>query len=405
MIKVDIITGFLGAGKTTLIKLVADTLYRNGEKIVIIENEFGEIGIDGAALAIEGLNVLEITSGCLCCSVKGDFIDALKKIENEIKPDRILIEPSGIFVPGDIFDIFKDPEIGEKMQINSVTTIIDCLHYLKQRVKYRFFFENQIKHAQSVVMSKTETVSDETMTLIRMEVLKINPSLPLFTKPWSYMTDEEVIQILEYGDGSMLSNTNSTNEIEHDHDHGDGSSFSYTSDNATDNVNDTTNVIAIQNDVFKSQDCESSENLNIDNRCVSEKSKIGTSLPFKKRRPTIFDLPKSSDGAIIKTVKKDNQHEQKGHKSFKSFSVVPNRNFTKESLEVLLKSLGNQEFGSILRAKGFVRKEGGFLEFNYVDKTIDIKDMNHEPLSANVYFIGEDLNKELIESVFKNQLI
>ncbi len=198
MIQVDIISGFLGAGKTTLIKRLAAALAARGERIVIIENEFGEVGIDGRLLALEGLEVLEIANGCLCCTLKGDFARALASISENVCPDRILIEPSGIFIPSDMLDIFLLPDLAEQMQVNAQINVLDSVHYLRQRLRYRSFFENQLRCARTAVMSKTEGLSDETLALLRREIRNINPSLSVFVKPWSAMSDDEFLELVKF---------------------------------------------------------------------------------------------------------------------------------------------------------------------------------------------------------------
>lgn len=317
MIKVDIISGFLGAGKTTLIKLLAKAFIDNGERVVIIENEFGEIGVDGKILELDGLDVFEITNGCLCCSLKGDFVETLHRIAGEINPDRILIEPSGIFIPIEIFDIFKDQEIVSKMQINSLITIIDSLHYLKQRIKYSFFFENQIRYAESIIMSKTDNVSMESISIIRHEILKINPSIPLSTKPWSEMSNIDFLKL------------------------------------------------------------------------TSKKTDLPTKVETVNKKPSINNP----------TINRKNS-DQKGHKSFQSFTLTPQTRFTHEKLKEILVMTRDPLYGSILRIKGFVENDAGFIEFNVVANTIDMVSIEDDSLTPSVYFIGENLDKKALEMLF-----
>jgi len=350
MIKVDLISGFLGAGKTTLIKLLANALTENKERVVIIENEFGEIGIDGKILELEGLKVFEITKGCLCCSVKGDFVETLLKIVQEINPDRILIEPSGIFVPIDIIDIFKDPQINCHMELNALITIIDSIHYLKQRVKYNFFFENQIRYAKSVVMSKTDNISLESISIIRREILKINPSLSLTIKPWGEMSNDEFLQLLSIPTPS-------------------------------------TNTSLSEASLFQTPSSQASSS------SETPSSKASSS---KSSTSKILSQKSSVKNAVPSTTSSD----QKGHKNFQSFSVSPQKHFTKDGLQELLLELRNPLYGCILRIKGFVENTDGIIEFNVVDRSIDIKMIGDINVTASVYFIGENLNKVEIEKLF-----
>jgi G3E family GTPase len=349
MIKVDIISGFLGAGKTTLIKLLAKALNASGERIVIIENEFGEIGIDGRMLEIEGLEVYEITRGCLCCSVKWDFVETLQTIAREVRPDRILIEPSGIFVPVDVLDVFKIPEISQVMQINSLVNILDSLHYLKQRLKYRSFFENQIRYAEQVVMSKTETLSEETLAIIRSEISKIKPGLPVYTTGWNDFSAKDLLHLV-------------TPEVR--------------------SVETMTNPISTR--PASSLNPLAKEDSAIDSASASD-------IPPKLHKGNAFE------SASFKKI----SHPVKSHKDFSSFTLAPQKPFTKEALRQLLEGLSDENSGTVLRMKGFVRNAdtGNLLEFNVVDQTIDINVLN-ENLDPTVYFIGEDLDKENLTALF-----
>jgi G3E family GTPase len=200
MIKVDVISGFLGAGKTTLIMHLAKALYNSGERLAIIENEFGEKSIDGKVLNLNGLEVFEINQGCLCCTLKGDFTATLLKIAVELNPERIIIEPSGIFILSEIYNLFNTPEIKKIMMINSVTTIVDSDKFIKQRKRYNYFFENQIQYTKKVVLSKTSSVSEESIVATIDEIMRINPAVEVFAKDWSIMSDAEFASLLKTAD-------------------------------------------------------------------------------------------------------------------------------------------------------------------------------------------------------------
>lgn len=196
MIKVNVVSGFLGAGKTTLIKYLAAALTENNEKVVILENEFGQVGIDGKLLELEGLAVYEISSGCICCSLKNDFTSTLLHIADVICPDRILIEPSGIFVLSEMYDIFTNPEIKSRLTLSSALTVIDCNKFLKQRNHYGYFFENQINYADKLILSKTKDIPEITLLSIIEDLQNINPRIEIISDQWASMTKNDFLALL-----------------------------------------------------------------------------------------------------------------------------------------------------------------------------------------------------------------
>ncbi|MBE6608948.1 MAG: hypothetical protein E7633_10395, partial [Ruminococcaceae bacterium] len=195
MTKADIFSGFLGAGKTTLIKkLVAEAF--GDEKIVIIENEFGEIGIDSAFLSEAGVNITEMNSGCICCSLVGDFGVALKKVLDDFSPDRVLIEPSGV---GKLSDVIKAVENAgeERLSLNSAVAVIDakkCKMYMKN---FGEFFNNQIEHAQTIVLSHTAGLSDEKLAETVKLVREHNENALIVTTDWNDLDGKALLESIE----------------------------------------------------------------------------------------------------------------------------------------------------------------------------------------------------------------
>ena len=193
--KVDIFSGFLGAGKTTLIKKLIKEAYK-GEMLVVIENEFGKIGIDGGFLAEAGIEITEMNSGCICCSLVGDFGKALGKVKAEYDPDRILIEPSGVGKLSDVIRAVRDAGV-EGLELNAFTTVIDaskCRMYMKN---FAEFYRNQIEFASSVIFSRTAGIKrdklDEAITIVR----GINPSASLITTPWDELDGAAILKTME----------------------------------------------------------------------------------------------------------------------------------------------------------------------------------------------------------------
>ena len=212
MTKIDIFSGFLGAGKTTLIKKLINEGYK-GEKLVLIENEFGEIGIDGGFLQDAGIEITEMNSGCICCSLVGDFTKALAKVIDEFHPDRVLIEPSGV---GKLSDVIKATMAVEgDAVLNCFTTVADvnkCKMYMKN---FGEFYNDQIKHASCIVLSHTDVAKDgkteEAVALIRQH----NPECVIVTTPWDSLTGADILDAMEHKDTLA----NAISELEHEHHH------------------------------------------------------------------------------------------------------------------------------------------------------------------------------------------
>ena len=198
MTKIDIFSGFLGAGKTTLIKkLIADGF--NGEKLVLIENEFGEIGIDGAFLQEAGIEITEMNSGCICCSLVGDFSKALKQVLEQFHPDRILIEPSGV---GKLSDVKRAVSgvLNDDVVINSCIAVVDAKKARVYRKNFGEFYVNQIEAADCVVLSRSQDVSEERLKEVLDMVRELNPEATVVAAPWDKLTGDDLVKAIESRD-------------------------------------------------------------------------------------------------------------------------------------------------------------------------------------------------------------
>lgn len=221
MVKVDIISGFLGAGKTTLIKNLFKSSMKN-EKVVLIENEFGEIGVDGTFLKESGVEIKEINSGCICCSLVGDFSSSMKEVVDKFNPDRIIIEPSGV---GRLSDIIKAVEkVDEDLKINIVATVVDggkCKMYHKN---FGEFYNDQIAQAKTVIVSKTENLSETKINDALAIIRELNPDVTVITTPVSELDPEQVLGTLQSdkrGYDELLKSLLDEEEHEHHHHHDD----------------------------------------------------------------------------------------------------------------------------------------------------------------------------------------
>ena len=198
MTKVDIISGFLGAGKTTFIKQLIEQVF-TGEKLVLIENEFGEIGIDGGFLKDAGIEITEMNSGCICCTLVGDFSKALQKVLEEYQPDRVLIEPSGVGKLSDIVKAIEDVKQDAEIEVNARITVVDgkkAKLYLKN---FGEFFEDQVKHASTIVISRTKTMTDEKIEECVHMLREENADAAIISTPWEELGREAICHALEHG--------------------------------------------------------------------------------------------------------------------------------------------------------------------------------------------------------------
>ena len=196
MTQIDIISGFLGAGKTTLIKKLLQEGFPK-EKIVLIENEFGEIGIDGGFLKEAGIEIKEMNSGCICCSLVGDFAEALKKCEEQFKPDRIVIEPSGVGKLSDVIGAVQGVQAETEMELHSFTTVADatkCKMYMKN---FGEFFNDQIEHANTIVLSRTQKLSEEKLAECLALIREKNPKAVVITTPWEAISGAQILEAME----------------------------------------------------------------------------------------------------------------------------------------------------------------------------------------------------------------
>lgn len=234
MTKIDIISGFLGAGKTTFIKKMIEEVFQ-GQKIVLIENEFGEVGIDGGFLKDAGIEITEMNSGCICCSLVGDFGKNLKEVLSKFHPDRILIEPSGVGKLSDVMKSVIDLEKEQDVKLNALVTVVNAAKASKQMKAFGEFFNNQIEFATTVVLSRSQNVSQEKLELCVKQIQELNGKAAIITTPWDEISGETVLRVMEQSDSmemELLAEARHAKEAaehahhhegeEHEHDHACG---------------------------------------------------------------------------------------------------------------------------------------------------------------------------------------
>ena len=340
MTKIDIYSGFLGAGKTTLIKKMIKEAYA-GEKVVLIENEFGEIGIDSGFLQDAGIEITEMNSGCICCSLVGDFKEALGKVLIEYTPDRIIIEPSGVGKLSDVINAVSGVE-SDNVKINCRTAVVDankCKMYMKN---FGEFFNNQIENASVIILSHTDVAkpgrAEEAVALIREH----NDSAVIVSTDWQKLKGTEILNAMESGD--TLKSAIKELEEEHHHKH------------------------------HKHCECGCHEHEHHHHE-HDEHCECG--------------------------CHDHKHHHHHADEVFQSFGKETVKKFTKEEIEGALEAFTeDDEYGTILRAKGIVEAtDGRFIHFDYVPGEADVR-YGTATACGRLCVIGAGLNKEKIEKLF-----
>ncbi len=222
MTKIDIISGFLGAGKTTFIKKMIEEAF-SGEQVVLIENEFGEVGIDGGFLKDAGIEITEMNSGCICCSLVGDFGRNLHEVIGKFHPDRILIEPSGVGKLSDVMKSVIDIEKEEDVRLNALVTVVNAKKALKQMKAFGEFFNNQIAYATTVILSRTQETTAEQLELVVEQMRELNEKAAIITTEWSKLSGVQILNVIEGQDNLeiklLAEEQHARDEEEHEHEH------------------------------------------------------------------------------------------------------------------------------------------------------------------------------------------
>ncbi len=364
MTKVDIFSGFLGAGKTTLIKKLIAESY-SGEKIVLIENEFGEIGIDGSFLKEAGIEITEMNSGCICCSLVGDFGEALKKVLDEYAPDRIIIEPSGVGKLSDVISAVERVD-SDELKLNSFTTVVDankCKMYIKN---FGEFFNNQVEHASAIVLSHTKNISDDKLDAVVKLLKEHNAKAELITTDWDNLSGEQIVLAIE--NKSTLEEAIKKLEEEHEHEH-----HHHHHDHDHDHEHDHHHEHDHEHEHHHDHDHDHDHDHehHHDHEC---------------------DDPNCSC---------HDHHHHHADDVFQSWGVETTKKYTAEDIENVLKALEDEgKYGMILRAKGIVAgKEGQWIHFDYVPGEPDVRTGAAETI-GKLCVIGSKISEEAIAALF-----
>ena len=356
MTKIDIISGFLGAGKTTFIKKMIEEAFV-GEKLVLIENEFGEVGIDGGFLKDSGIEITEMNSGCICCSLVGDFGKNLNEVITKFHPDRILIEPSGVGKLSDVMKSVIDVEKEQDVKLNALVTVVNAKKASKQMKAFGEFFNNQIEFATTIVLSRTQSTTPEQLELCVKQMQELNGKAAIITTPWDAIKGGQILKVMEGQDSlemKLLAEAHHKAEEEehehhHDHDHEEH-----------------------EHDHDHDHDHEEHEHHH-----------------------------EHGENCTCGCHDHEHHHHHHADEVFTSWGKETPHKFTREKIEEVLKTLSeSEEYGMILRAKGMVEDvNGSWIYFDMVPGEYELRD-GEPDYTGRLCVIGSKIDEHKIEELF-----
>ena len=382
MTKIDILSGFLGAGKTTLIKKLIDQAF-SGEKLVLIENEFGEIGIDGGFLKEAGVEITEMNSGCICCSLVGDFGEALKKVIDEFAPDRVIIEPSGVGKLSDVMKAVEDVKEHADVAINSATTVVDvqkCKMYMKN---FGEFFNNQVESAGTIVLSRTQNVDEkkisDTVALLREH----NKDCAIITTPWDDIDGKVILDAMEHANTleALIEQAKKLHE-EHEHHHHDHDEDEH---HHHDHDEDEHHHHDHDEEEHHHHDHDEDEHHHHDHDEDEHHHEHG-------------------EGCTCGCHHHDHDHHHHhADDIFSSWGLETAKKYDKDEMKEILEVLAyeSDKYGVILRAKGIVASTGSnWIYFDLVPGEYEIRDGKPD-YTGKLCVIGSELKEDLLKELFK----
>ena len=388
MTKVDIFSGFLGAGKTTLIKKLIAEAYK-GERLVLIENEFGEIGIDGGFMQDAGIEVTEMNSGCICCSLVGDFGKALRKVVDEYAPDRILIEPSGV---GKLSDVIRAVQnVGsDALQLNSFTAVVDankCKMYMKN---FGEFFNDQVEHANAIILSRTGEISPDKLNTDIALLREHNPNASLIVTPWSELTGAQILEAMEKRNTLEAELELLREESRHEHHHHDDD----------DDEHECCGHHHHDDDDDDDDECCCGHHHHDEDEDEDEDECCGHHHHDDDGEE--HEHHHHHDGGECDDPECECHHHHHHHADevFTSWGVETPKAFTMDELKADLAALDDGEkYGAVLRAKGIVKGEGCWIHFDYVPGESNIR-TGSASVMGRLCVIGSKLNEHELSELF-----
>ena len=382
MTKVDIISGFLGAGKTTFIKELIEKVFA-GEKLVLIENEFGEIGIDGGFLQDAGIEITEMNSGCICCTLVGDFSVALKKVLDEYHPDHVIIEPSGVGKLSDVAAAIENVKEDADIEIEGRITVVDGKKAKMYLDNFGEFFENQVEHASTIVISRTQNMTDEKIEACVHLLREKNDKATIISTPWDQLSGDAIRHALEHG-------AEIEGLFEHRHDHDEECTCGHHHEHHHDHDEECT--------------CgHHHEHHDHDEECTcghhhehhhDHDEECGCGHHHEHHHDHDEEC---SCGC-------GHHHHHHADEVFTSWGKETAHKYTEEELDYLLKALSETDaYGTILRSKGIIQMtDGNWKQFDLVPQEYEVRDGNAD-YAGRMVVIGTDLKEDELAKLFHVQ--
>ena len=372
MTKIDIYSGFLGAGKTTLIKKMIAESYR-GEKLVLIENEFGEIGIDGGFLQDAGINITEMNSGCICCSLVGDFGKALTQVIAEYAPDRIVIEPSGVGKLSDVIAAVKKVT-NDEVTLGCTVAVVDAGKVKVYMKNFGEFYNNQIETASTIVLSRTDTIPQQKLDNAIAMLREHNDHATIITTPWDALTGAQIMEAME-GKASLAAELA---ELEHHHYHHEDGYCCCGHDHDHEHHHH-----------------EHAHDHHEDGHCC-----CGDHHEHEHHHHEHAHDHHHEDGHCCCGHDHDHEHHHHADEVFTSWGVETAKKFAVADIESALKKLDTREYGFVLRAKGIVEAtDGSWIHFDYVPGEHNVRN-GGAAVTGKLCVIGSDLDEADIAELF-----
>ena len=417
MTKIDIFSGFLGAGKTTLIKKLITEAFA-GQQVVLIENEFGEIGIDGGFLKESGIQINELNAGCICCSLVGDFRTALQQVVEQYHPDRIVIEPSGV---GKLSDVTRAVEgVAEHLdvQLNSFVTVADVNKVKMYMKNFGEFYDDQISHASCILLSRTQTASEEKIAAAVAMLREKNPTATIVTTAWDHLTGEQILKAMSTKDDfkaeliAMAAKANEEHahedeEEEHEHHHHDHDEHDHDDHCCCGHHHDHDHDDDDDEDEHEHHHHDHDEHDHDDHCCCGHHHDHDEDDDEHEHHHHDHDEHDHDH------EEHEHHHDHDGHcccghhhhdhhadEVFTSWGVETARKFTKAEVEHALTELDTGNYGMILRSKGIVNGGAdGWLEFDYVPGEWEVRSRSAD-VGGKLVVIGSKLNETAIAQLF-----
>ena len=408
MTKIDIFSGFLGAGKTTLIKKLIAEAY-TGEQLVLIENEFGEIGIDGGFLQEAGINITEMNSGCICCSLVGDFGKALRQVMDTYHPDRILIEPSGVGKLSDVIRAVQNLEMHD-VALNGFTTVVDATKAKMYMRNFGEFFNNQVEHASAIILSRTAGMSQEKLDACVALLREKNPTATIVTTPWDELDGKQLLAAMERRDtlSAALEELAEEQEHEHHHHHDDDDDECGCGCHDHDHNHEHEHHHHDDDDDECGCGCHDHDHEHEhhhhhhddDDECECSCHDHDHDHEHEHHHHHDDDEDECGCGSGCHDHDHHDHHHHHADEVFTSWGKETAHPYEKQELAAALEALDTGDYGQVLRAKGIVAgTDGKWLHFDYVPGEVEIRN-GAAGVTGRLCVIGAELKEDALTSLF-----